>query len=217
MSNPMFSIIIPAYNAEKHIRRLLDSIKSQSYKDYELIVICDNCTDSTAEVACEYIRPNTGDCVYQVHFGRDGLCRDYGICHAKGDWILFADDDDWFLHEFCFEQLAEFITQNAGAADVIGFGYIFRTKGYIRPSEYNLFRPRVDHVWSSAWRRDAIRDAQFGDAVFCSDTYFMRDMKQRCGSFVLFNMPLYYYNFMRPGSQTDLFCRGIIKQSIVAE
>lgn len=212
MPEPFFSIVIPAHNAEHHITRLLDSITAQSFHDYEIIVVCDNCTDATEDVVKQY-----GAITDRVSYGRDGLSRDHGLTLAAGRWILFADDDDWFIHEYVFQQLHDFIRDHAGAADVIGFGYIFRTKGYIQPSEYNLFRPRVDHVWSSAWRRDAIRGAKFGDAVFSSDTYFLRDMKQRCTAFQLFDMPLYYYNFLRPGSQTDLFCKGIIRQSPVAE
>ena len=50
----MFSIIIPAHNAAEYIRKGLDSIKSQSYKDYELIVVCDACTDNTEAIAREY-------------------------------------------------------------------------------------------------------------------------------------------------------------------
>ena len=99
MSNPVFSVIVPAHNAENHIRRLLDSIAAQTFTDYELIVVCDNCTDSTEQIAQLY-----GARTERVSFGRDGLARDRGIELARGSWILFADDDDWFMHENVFQE-----------------------------------------------------------------------------------------------------------------
>ena len=212
MNKPFFSIIIPAHNSETYIRRLLDSIASQSFHNYELIVVCDNCTDNTEQIAREY-----GARTERVSFGRDGLTRDRGIELAQGEWILFADDDDWYIHEYCFQLLAECIGKNTENVDLVAFGFIFRTRGYTPPSEATLLKARIDHVWSSAWRRDAICGARFGDAVFCSDTYFLKAMKQHVLAYKLLNMPLYYYNFMRKGSQTDLFCKGIIRQSPVAE
>lgn len=210
MSNPVFSVIVPAHNAENHIRRLLDSIAAQTFTDYELIVVCDNCTDSTEQIAQSY-----GARTERVSFGRDGLARDHGIELARGSWILFADDDDWFMHENVFQELFEVICKSD--ADIVAFGYECRTRGYVKPIHKNVFKPRVDHVWSSAWRRERIGDARFGDAVFCSDTYFLRDMKSRVRNIAIYDAPLYYYNFLRPGSQTDLFCKGIIRQSPVAE
>ena len=210
MSNPFFSIIIPANNAENYIRPLLDSIAAQTFRDYEIIVICDSCTDGTERIAREY-----GARTESVSFGRDGLSRDRGIELATGDWILFADDDDWFLYDTAFRKLYD--VASGTDADVIAFGFEFRTKGIIHPSDSRLFVPRIDHVWSSAWRRSSIGTARFGNAVFCSDTYFLRDMKARVRKHVLFDYPIYYYNFLRPGSQTDLFVKGIIKESPVAE
>ena len=49
-----FSVIIPAHNAAGHIRKALDSVRSQTFRDYELIVVCDSCTDDTQEIAEEY-------------------------------------------------------------------------------------------------------------------------------------------------------------------
>ena len=49
-----FSIIIPAYNSAGYIRKALDSVKAQSCKDYELIVVCDSCGDDTEQIAKEY-------------------------------------------------------------------------------------------------------------------------------------------------------------------
>lgn len=210
MSNPFFSIIVPAHNAEKHIFPLLDSIATQTFRDFELIIICDSCTDKTEHIARMY-----GAKTEPVNYGRDGLSRDHGIALATGEWILFADDDDWFMHENAFQELFEVACKSD--ADVIAFAYEFRTRGIIHPSDRTLFVPRIDHVWSSCWRRSAIGTARFGDAVFSSDTYFLRAMKARVKHYALYDAPLYYYNFMRPGSQTDLFCKGIIRQSPVAE
>lgn len=211
MSKPFFSVIIPAHNSQEYIYYGLHSIEEQSFKDYELIVVCDSCTDDTEFVAKAY-----GARTENVHFGRDGLTRDRGIELAQGEWILFMDDDDHFIHEYCFQQIHDAIIANP-AIDMLAFGCIFKSKGYLPPAHERLFTPRVSHVWTKAWRRDHIRDARFGDAVFCSDTYFLRDMKRNVKSYAFLDMPIYYYNFKRPGSQTDLFCQGIIRESPVAE
>lgn len=212
MSKPFFSIVIPAYNAEGHIRVLLNSIREQTFRDYEIIVVCDSCTDRTEEIAREY-----GAITDRVQFGRDGLTRDRGLDLVHGEWILFADDDDWFCNVKSFQKLADFIRTQDDTVDLIAFGYTCRNKGYIEPSRRNVFVPRIDHVWSSCWRASAVGSARFGDAVFCSDTYFLKAMKTRIKHVELLNYPVYYYNFMRPGSQTDLFCKGIIRESPVAE
>ena len=205
----VFSVIVPAHNSESYLHKLLISIRGQTFTDYELIVVCDRCSDDTDEVAKFH-----GAKTVCVNYGRDGLARDEGLALAKGDWILFADDDDWFVHEFCFQQIADRIS--GSKADIIAFGYLCKGKGYVKPSENTIFRPGDAHVWSNAWKRSAITGAKFGDAVFCSDTYFIRDVKRRSHCYALLDMPIYYYNFKRPGSQTDLLIRGQIRQSPVA-
>ena len=85
-----FSIIIPAHNEEKNIRKLLDSIKSQTFTDYEVIVVCDSCEDATESIAKEY-----GARTLNVDYHTDGLTRNAGIDIAKGEWLLFIDADDW--------------------------------------------------------------------------------------------------------------------------
>ena len=205
----MFSVIVPAHNSEKYISMLLESIICQQFRDYELIVVCDRCTDRTEEIAKTYNAKTIN-----VDYGRDGLARDAGLSEAQGDWILFADDDDWFVQEYCFQQIADAIS--GSNADIIAFGYLCKGRGYVPPSEKTIFNPGDAHVWSSAWKRSAITGARFGDAVFCSDTYFIRDVKRRSHCYALLNMPIYYYNFKRPGSQTDMLIRGQIRQSPVA-
>ena len=92
MKTPYFSVIVPAHNAEDRMRKGLDTIRGQTFRDFELIIVCDDCQDMTAEIAREYT-----DKVIEVDFGRTGLARNAGLDNAAGEWVLWADDDDWYL------------------------------------------------------------------------------------------------------------------------
>ena len=54
MKKPKFSIIVPVYNTEKYVKRCLDSIKSQSFKDYEVIIVNDGSTDNSSDIISKY-------------------------------------------------------------------------------------------------------------------------------------------------------------------
>ena len=85
---PFFSVIVPEHNSEKFMRKGLDSIKEQTFTDYELIIVCDACTDNTVNIAKEYT-----DKVFEIDKKRCGAARNLGLDNAKGQWILFMDDD----------------------------------------------------------------------------------------------------------------------------
>ena len=112
MSKPFFSVIVPAYNAAGFIRKGLDSIRAQSFTDYELIVVCDKCLDNTAEIAREYT-----DKVVEIDHDVDGRGHNVGLRMAAGRWVLWMDHDDWWLHEYasrrprrCWRRTAKTLT-----------------------------------------------------------------------------------------------------------
>ena len=73
-----FSVIVPAHNAEKTLSKCLQSIKEQTFKDYEIIVVCDSCVDDTYEIAKLYTNK-----VYKCEYRSDGPTRNVGLEHAK--------------------------------------------------------------------------------------------------------------------------------------
>jgi glycosyltransferase involved in cell wall biosynthesis len=96
-STPQISVIIPAYNQAKFLSAAVDSVLAQTYRDYEIIVVDDGSTDSTAEVAKQY-----GDQVrylYQDNLGLAGA-RNTGIRAARGEYIGLLDSDDIWLPEY---------------------------------------------------------------------------------------------------------------------
>ena len=88
---PKFSIIIPVYNVEKYIKKCLDSVFSQSYKDYEVIVINDGSTDKSMDIAKEH----NVKIINQKNKGQSAA-RNNGIKHATGDYLIFLDSDDYW-------------------------------------------------------------------------------------------------------------------------
>lgn len=88
---PKFSIIIPVYNVEKYIKRCLDSVFNQTFKDYEVIVINDGSTDSSMEK----IKPYKVKTISSEHV-EVSEARNKGVKKATGKYLIFLDSDDFW-------------------------------------------------------------------------------------------------------------------------
>jgi len=82
------SVIIPAHNEESDLEKTLKSIKESDYKNYEIIVVCDNCSDSTEEIAKKYAEK-----VYSVDFTNVSKTRNFGAKKAEAEFLVFNDAD----------------------------------------------------------------------------------------------------------------------------
>ncbi len=191
-SKVKYSIIIPAHNAEGHIVPALKSIRSQSFTDYELIVVCDSCTDQTEWIAGTVYGARTA----KVDYHLDGLTRNAGIDMARGEWILFLDDDDWWLHEYVLEELDKIVTERSGSMDVLFFSFIWKGVGYTRQTPERNYAA----VWSKCWRRAFIGKTRFKDTPYWSDLEFNRTLLQKRPRAVFWDFPIVYYNYLREGS-----------------
>lgn len=88
---PKFSIVIPVYNVEQYIKRTLDSVFNQTYKDYEVIVVDDGSTDKSIEIAKNY----DVKIIHSKHV-EVSEARNIGEKKAKGEYLIFLDSDDYW-------------------------------------------------------------------------------------------------------------------------
>lgn len=89
-----FSIVIPAYNAEKSIRKCLDSILAQTFSNFEIVVINDGSKDSTLAILREYLKKTRKLRVYSFENSGVSITRQRGINLSNGEYIILVDSDD---------------------------------------------------------------------------------------------------------------------------
>lgn len=103
----LISVIIPVYNAEKYLRRCIDSVIAQTYEDWELIVVDDGSTDNSWAILSEYVKKDSRiNIVHQDNAGA-GLARNKGLEYASGEYTVFIDADDYIEPNY-FELLTRY-------------------------------------------------------------------------------------------------------------
>ncbi|MCM1337661.1 MAG: glycosyltransferase family 2 protein [Candidatus Amulumruptor caecigallinarius] len=91
---PQISVVIPAYNSEKYLRECLDSIKAQTFTDWECLVVDDGSKDSTPDIVQEYAAADRRFRLLRQANAGAYMARVTGVEAAQGEWIAFIDSDD---------------------------------------------------------------------------------------------------------------------------
>jgi len=123
----MISIIVPIYNKQNAIKRCIDSVCSQSYTDWELLLIDDGSTDNSARAIQPYLEDERIRYLYKENGGVSSA-RNMGIEKAEGEWIIYIDADDYFLPN-ALETLLEVVSRHQV---LIGVGNFWNEKGQLR-------------------------------------------------------------------------------------
>ena len=109
--NPLISIIVPVYKVEKYLHKCIDSILSQTFTNYELLLIDDGSPDNSGYICDEYSQlDNRIITFHQINKGVSAA-RNYGLSKASGKWVTFIDADDW-VSETYLSDLYDDITTN---------------------------------------------------------------------------------------------------------
>ena len=200
-----FSIIVPAYNAANTLIRCVDSILTQTFQDYEAILVNDGSTDNTKEIIDEYARKDAR--IIALHKSNGGVssARNEGIKAARGEYIVFIDADDYINNTY----LENF---NKSNADLIICGYTPFGKTNIenKPLEFysenkdeiiehintNFRQPYFGAPWCKAIRRSLFNDheLQFNANLRCGEDIelFFR-LLSHIKSLKIFDSVGYYY------------------------
>lgn len=112
------SVIVPIYNSEKYIRRCIESIINQTYKELEIILINDGSTDNSLDIISEYKKNDSRIVVINQKNSGVAFSRNKGLNVSKGEYLMFMDNDDYIDLDY-IEKMYDLIGNN----DIVVSGY----------------------------------------------------------------------------------------------
>ncbi|MDO9263424.1 MAG: glycosyltransferase family 2 protein [Desulfosalsimonadaceae bacterium] len=177
------SVIIPTYNRAGQVLRALSSVKSQSYRPVEVIVVDDGSTDDTRDAVNGWKARNSEDMFYVHYFhkenGGPASARNMGLRHAGGEYIYFLDSDDYMYGNLLEDAVKTLESENS---DCVIFGFDFtKAQGavgqYLPPPELSapeaFFQGRLWGYTPSVLRRSELAHSvgEWNEYLFIAEDY----------------------------------------------
>lgn len=158
----MVSIIVPVYNAEKYLRKCIESIRSQTLENIQIILVDDGSVDLSGEICDEYAKSD--ERIGVIHKPNRGLvsARKSGLQLAKGDYIGFVDSDDW-IEKDMFSDLYQ-LALGTGA-DIVAEGFMEDISGECREKR--------NQIKEGNYRKEEERAFLYQNMLNCEDYFCM--------------------------------------------
>lgn len=228
-NQPLVSIIMPVYNCEKFLSESIESVISQSYQNWELIIVDDGSKDNSIAIIEVYVEKDSRIRLYknQSEEHGPGIARNYGMEQISGKYTYFIDADDWIEKEL----LQDTVTlAEKTDADIVPFGFIIEDNGKkikkpLTPCgnfEFQDFKRIANEITRGTWsecheliRSALLRDVRHNKYKTCEDICFQMDLlcnvRKVCG----IDKEYYHYRVVKDSvSHTDNWDDLFIEKSI---
>jgi len=231
--NPEISIIIPIYNSEQYLSQCIESILSQTYINFELILIDDGSSDRSPDICDAYTRKDNRIKIIHKSNGGVSSARNIGINNAIGNWITFIDSDDWVNADYLYIlvkaidnnnmlviQGVNRLLKNDDNSAIVDLGnHIFPSNSY-----YNLFSKmklcNYGYAAAKLYNREIIsqNNIRFDEDINHSeDLIFMLEYLLKIKTVKVISNSSYYYREYTPGLCSNItsytsvlkFCKSI--------
>ncbi len=205
--NPAVSVIVPVYKAEKYLRKCVDSLLAQTFRDFEVLLVDDGSPDRSGEICDEYARKDNRVRVFHKENGGVSSARQCGLDNARGEYTIHADPDDWVEPNMLEELYRKAKAENADM--VICDYYVNDNRGqrYVtqRPSALDhetvlreLFQQLHGSCCNKLVRRACYKefDVKFPKGIsFCEDVYVNVALLKHCVTVAY--LPNAFYHYMQ--------------------
>lgn len=200
---PLISVIVPVYNVEKYLKKCVNSITSQTYKNLEILLVDDGSTDSSGQICNEFEKNDAR--IKVIHKKNGGLsdARNAGLDRAKGQYYAFIDSDD-YIQDNTIEIMLNAVKKNKSEISVcnmIRFLEAGETVQFYCPTNHEVLyqgnqryktlnQPSVCNKLFEAKLFEGIR---FPKGKYYEDTFVYHEVLYRANSIVLTGTDSYWY------------------------
>lgn len=221
------SVIMPIYNAEKYLDKAIESVLSQTYVDFELLLINDASTDSSKEICREYSEKDRRIVLLENNSENHGPgpTRNIGLDYATGEYIYFMDADDWIdqrLLECAVKRMRE------TKADLVQFGiacewndgneanqYYWKgkdllTKDEIQRDFLSFWKNSGKYIVMHLFRHDTVKTIRFESIINGEDICFIMDVLCKVEKIAYISESFYHYRYVE-GSTSHQWVENTIE------
>lgn len=211
-NEPLISVIVPIYHVEQYLRRCIDSIIGQTYKNLEIILVDDGSDDGCPAICDEYARKDNRIVVIHKENGGVSDARNNGLDAAKGEYIGFVDPDD-YIHRDMYRILMDTILKDSADACICSYKYVYdgreketdtvfdgdiseiiKSGNEIQYLYYNCDRKlELTVPWNKLYKKEVFRDLRYPKGKIFEDEATTFKILYRCQKVCLIDLPLYYY------------------------
>lgn len=233
---PKLSIIIPVYNVESFLNEAINSILSQTFQNYEILLINDGSIDRSRYICEGYASQDTRIRVFHQENQGVSAARNYGIDNAIGEYVTFLDPDDYLMTTDVYEKIFKVFTED-NDVDIVHFGfdredknhiYIPRVAGFfLRKEFYASFLPDfvgnqnsdyfkkfiMSPVVTLVIRRDILFNIRFCPIKRTEDKLFFFEVLLNAGKIYVFQELFYFYR-MNMASATQNYNPYFLEEMI---
>lgn len=211
--SPKISVIVPVYNVEKYLPRCIDSILSQTFTDFELLLIDDGSPDNCGKICDEYAAKDSRVRVFHKPNGGVSSARNLGLDKACGEWITFIDSDDYVDSDHFWNYMgvveldSDVVIMGRKVIDERGVPsgkiepsvldsktHLYGTRGVVHEMVpmFNLFYT----TWNASYRKELLQKyhIRFDENVsWGEDTIFSFQYLVRCNRIQIVSKSSYFY------------------------
>ena len=224
MKTETISIIIPVYNVENYLRSCLDSVLSQTYKDFEVLMVNDGSTDSSGAICQDFAERDSRFHYFEKENGGLSDARNYGLERAKGHYITFLDSDD-FLFEDYLENL--YHASRLSNSDITIGGYCrfgdsnfyfyndrFKSDSLVEFKDFQAIQYldsmldvtfiTFSTAWGKLFKRELFSELRFPYGKYVEDQFLIWKLYMKADKIYVFNGASYVYR-MNPSGLSNIF------------
>lgn len=210
--NDLITVIVTVYNREKYLEQCLNSVKNQTYKNFECIIVDDGSTDKSIEIAESFTDDKRFKLITSEHVGFSAV-KNIGLDEAKGNYIIFLDSDDW-VYPCWLELLYNAAIQSGADISTCFYDEFFEGKTNpleeptndfykIHPfyiAEYDFLKMNLIYhrfcscyLWNKLVKKEIYDSIRFRDMMALSDIAEIYKMVDKANKVVQVQTPLIHY------------------------
>ena len=209
--NPTVSIIVPVYNAQRTLRRCIDSVLNQTFSDFELLLVDDGSKDESGEICDSYALRDERVKVFHIENSGVSAARNVALDRARGEYLQFLDSDDWITADAtqqfvraarkydCDMVISDFyrvVNDRLSVKGDIEEAAVMSREEFAAHMMENPADFYYGVLWNKLFRRSIVEEHALRmnpEISWCEDFLFNMEYIRYADRFYALNVPLYYY------------------------